>query len=572
MGLFVLIKSGPQAEGAIARATEAAIKRGFAAPTRRQVAGHDLLLAPKMVSPTPQLFEDAAGNFALAVGTLFYHGMFGAPALEQILTDAMGDGIDDAALRGSFALLTHLHGRLELVIDALGTYATYASVDDEIWSNSFLVAAAALPRRTLSSQGVYEYVFQGATYGGDTILRELRQLSPHRRYCVAPDRIDELRPIPLDLSPRKGDLSSQITLMRHVLNDNFAAIARAFGDKVDTALSGGYDSRLILALLRAHGVSPELHVYGVADDPDVKVAKTIAAGEKIALRHDDKSRHGRDEPAAIAEATEAQFWAFDGWPVDGVIGNGSDLATRRARAEGGKIALNGGGGEVFRNFFYLPNWEFTIDDMLATFYSQFDPKVTTPRFIERAYYEALNDKMMAIFIKRRQYLTRTEVEFVYPGFRGRFWTGRNTALNNHFGPALTPFFELNVVREAVRVPLGYKNHGVFEAALIAQIDPALARYPSVYGHSFQKAPPLIRRLKDWLTYIRPPALRRLSYRWQNRLRKPQPHKWLIGEHRAAYLPQGTPVMSEFFQVGAMTDSAQLNRLLTLEYLCRRLGI
>jgi hypothetical protein len=52
-------------------------------------------------------------------------------------------------------------------------------------------------------------------------------------------------------------------------------VAASFGDRVTCALSGGYDSRLILALLRRHGVSPRVYVYGPPGDKDVELARTI---------------------------------------------------------------------------------------------------------------------------------------------------------------------------------------------------------------------------------------------------------------------------------------------------------
>ena len=62
-----------------------------------------------------------------------------------------------------------------------------------------------------------------------------------------------------------GDLSRQSTplLRRH---------RERVGDRVGTALSGGYDSRLTLALCRAHGIRLSVHVYCNANDADVRVA------------------------------------------------------------------------------------------------------------------------------------------------------------------------------------------------------------------------------------------------------------------------------------------------------------
>ena len=74
------------------------------------------------------------------------------------------------------------------------------------------------------------------------------------------------------------------------LDPVFDSIVGSAGDRIDTAISGGYDSRLILALLRARGVRPRLHVYGSDADSDVRIARQICAGEGLTLEHIDKSR------------------------------------------------------------------------------------------------------------------------------------------------------------------------------------------------------------------------------------------------------------------------------------------
>ena len=74
--------------------------------------------------------------------------------------------------------------------------------------------------------------------------------------------------------------------------------------------------------------------------------------------------------------------------------------------------------------------------------------------------------------------------------------GKNNRVNNRFGPALTPFIDVNVVPDAVAIPLRYKNSGRFGGRMIALLSPELAAYPSDYGHSFTEDPPLARRLRD----------------------------------------------------------------------------
>ena len=89
------------------------------------------------------------------------------------------------------------------------------------------------------------------------------------------------------------------------------------------------------------------------------------------------------------------------------------------------------------------------------------------------------------------------------------------------------------------IPIGWKNHGAYEAELIRRADARLASYPSGYGHDFGGPPPLTQRLADYGTYLRPPWLRRYAYRLKNRMRgSGRLSEYLCQEYRDAALPEG----------------------------------
>jgi asparagine synthase (glutamine-hydrolysing) len=456
----------------------------------------------------------------------------------------------------------------------MGVYKIYRADAWSVVSSSFLLALTAIDRPLLDHQGVYEYVFEGATFGGRTIVKGLQLLD--RRQVGALGQRARLQAIP-DSRPEnlargafaRGAFARHVERTVGELSDWFGEFAAAFGGNVDTALSGGYDSRLILALARAGGRRPRVHVYGGPNDPDVAIAKAIAAGEGFPLEHIDKSARQPPSPGEFGAVVERNMLAFDGNPPDGIFDGGADLASRLDRCRGGALALNGGGGEIFRNFFYLRDGRFGIRDVLAAFHSQFDPASATELFAEGAYIAHMAHAMEQTLGRGGERLSRVEVEYLYPYFRCAFWMGRNNSINSRLGHALTPFIDPAIVAGALGVPLAFKNHGRFEAALIAAIDPVLARYPSAYGHDFVTPPPWQRRLKSTLDMWRPVMLRRYSFRLKARLKPAQRPRLLQADYLGQVVDPAMPAMARFFRLANLRAADQFARAATLEYLCQR---
>ena len=232
--------------------------------------------------------------------------------------------------------------------------------------------------------------------------------------------------------------------------------------------------------------------------------------------------------------------------------------------------LNGGGGEVFRNFFYLPDRPYSTKRFLWSFYNRFDPALCSARFNQTAYFRSMGEKVRKAAGAKNGVLTRMEVEFLYVGFRCRYWMGRNNGVNNALGYSLTPFIDANVIPAANSAPIGFKNFGKLEAAMIRMISPSLAKYDSAYGHNFDGDPPLSRKLKDLSTMLRPPELRKFTYRLRKRTRENWPYV-LGNDHIKTILPDGFPFMTQFFDVDRIGDGEQFSRICTLEYLFRRFG-
>jgi asparagine synthase (glutamine-hydrolysing) len=407
--------------------------------------------------------------------------------------------------------------------------------------------------------------------GNATVFDEVLLAPVNATIAVGKDRLEILaHRLPTPATVSAEPFEATIDQSMQLLDRYFAAVAASFADRVTCALSGGYDSRLILAWLRRHGISPRVYVYGPPGDKDVELARAIAEGEGFALEVVDKDKQLAFAPGEFGAVAYDNFLASDGYTWSGIFTNGAERTQRASRVNGNAVALNGGGGEIWRNFFYLLDRTYTPREILWSFYSQFDPETCTAAFDQEDYFRELEGKLETLIGCPQPSLPRPLVEWLYHYFRCRAWDGRINNINNSYGYVALPFLEPTVTEHASVIPIAWKNHGAYEAELIRRADPRLASYQSGYGHDFSGPPPLVRRLTDYATYLRPPWLRRFAYRVKNRVRRPA--EWpdyLQQEYRDAALPGGVQVMTELFQLDRVTDPAQAARILTLEYLVRQ---
>jgi hypothetical protein len=573
MGGFVLLHTRAGEDRSVAQSAAMAVFARMGMPTPRLLRGENYVLAvyPKRQATEPALQQFANGDFAYACGTLIYEAAVGRPAAAGFYRDCSRRSAPRDRAMGHYAVIMRKNGETAVVPDSFGGYLIFYDAARRIASSSFLAVASALDRVTLSAQGACEYVFNGVVSGDATVFDEVLLAPVNATITVGESRLEiHQDPISTPTVASAAPFEPTVERSMQILDQYFSTVVASFGDRVTCALSGGYDSRLILALLRRHGVSPRVYVYGPANDKDVCLARDIAEGERFALEIVDKDKQLTFTPDEFGAVAYENFLASDGYTWSGIFTNGAERDQRASRVSGNALALNGGGGEIWRNFFYLPDRTYSPREILWSFYSQFDPDTCTSAFDQGAYFRELEDKLQVVIGGHCALLPRPLVEWLYHYFRCRAWDGRINNINNTYGYVALPFLEPRLTEHASVIPIGWKNHGAYEAELIRRADPRLAAYPSGYGHDFSRPPPLSRRLADYGTYLRPPWLRRFVYRVKKRVLRPgELPDYLHEEYRDAALPGGVRVMSELFQLDRIADPAQTARILTLEYLVRQ---
>ena len=573
MGGFVLLHTAPGEDRSLAQAAalEALARMGMPAPRLLQGANFLLAIYPKRQASEPTLRQFPNGDFVCACGTLIYEDKVGKPAAAAFYRNCHGRSAPRDQALGHYAVILHKDGKTEILPDGFGGFLVFYDESRRVASSSFLAIASVLDRMTLGAQGACEYVFNGVVSGNATVFDEVLLAPVSATIAVGENCLEVLpRRLPTPATVSAEPFEAKIEQSMQLLDRYFAAVAASFGERVTCALSGGYDSRLILALLRRHGIRPRVYVYGPPGDKDVNLARAIAEGEGFALEIVDKDKQQAFTPGEFGAVAYDNFLASDGYTWSGIFTNGAERTQRASRVNGNAVALNGGGGEIWRNFFYLLDRHYTPREILWSFYSQFDPETCTAAFDQEDYFRQLEGKLEALIGCPQPSLPRPLVEWLYHYFRCRAWDGRINNINNSYGYVALPFLEPAVTEHASVIPLAWKNHGAYEAELIRRADPRLASYQSGYGHDFSGPPPLVRRLTDYGTYLRPPWLRRFSYRVKNRVRRSaELPDYLQQEYRDAALPGGVQVMTELFQLDRVTDPAQTARILTLEYLIRQ---
>jgi asparagine synthase (glutamine-hydrolysing) len=571
MGGFFLVCVGPHEDRGddVAKLQRAFAELGFSSPDIIKAEGYVFAAYPKFQSRGGGLKRYPNGDFAFVCGTCLSDGRGLTPAaLLYEQTTAIPPMTE--TVMGHYAAVLKKNGRTEIKLDGFGAYHIFYNLEARIVSSSFYAICSVLSAMTLSQQSACEYVFNGVVSGNETLFSEVKLAPIQARIIVGPHAMEVVHPkLPVTRSFNSNRRDASLRESIALLDRYFSAVAQSFGDRVCCALSGGYDSRLILAFLRRHGMNPSVYVYGGARETDVRVAQEIAQGEGFPLDVIDKDDRAIIPPAEFAETAHRNFLATDAYGYAGIFHNGAETEESARRVLGDTIAINGGGGEIFRNFFYLLDRGYTIREILWSFYSRFDPTTCTAVFDSESYYRSLERKVMHLLGSDERCLPRPTVEWLYHSFRCRAWDGKVDTIGGWYGFTAMPYLERSVTEHASALPLHWKNHGAYEAELIRRIDSRLAGYRSTYGHNFGRSPPPSRRVWDYWTYLRPPWLRRYTYRLRHFRRSGDWPGYLALPYREAVLPGGPVFMQRLLRIERIVDHTQYARVLSLEYALRQ---
>ncbi len=534
---------------------------------------YNILVFEKSISPVVNHAKNEAGDYVASSGCFFYKDQFGKPALELFLKEFEPDIYSPLGFMGVFTLIVKKNNRRFIISDPLGASRIFLNTEKSIWSSSFLALAENISGLTINKQGVYEYCFQETNYGSDTPINEIQMADSLCYYELGRNNVKSLRKtVPINFDFSRTSCDGLIEEHAALLQNQMGNVVASFGSKISTALSGGYDSRLMLSLACNSGVTPNVYVYGPNESPDVIVAKKIADGERFAINHIDKAKHPIPSFQTYREIVKDNFYALDGFPNESIFDFGANMKTRRERAENGTLILNGGGGEIYRNFFYLPDRPYSVDQLLDIFYSRYAKSFCTAEFTEQEYRSNLKRKIKYALQLENDLMSRAELEYAYPAFRLRYWTAKDNSNNNRLGSFLTPFLCYETVSKALNIPLKYKTHGIFQGDLINKVSPAMASYPSDYGYRFDQQVPFKTKVKNNLTIYRPSLLRRYSYSIQHKMATLNLPATLSSEYIDPIFNKSTPYMDQFLKMDEIKDSALLGRALTLEYLFQHLNL
>jgi asparagine synthase (glutamine-hydrolysing) len=517
----------------------------------------------------------ADGDFIAVCGSLLYKGEAGSRARQQLLHDFSAETFAWQDLVGTHSVLLRKHGSLYLFSDGLGASRLYRADGPSLWSNSFIAMLEIAAPRRLDVQACYEYVIAGSVYGEKTLVEGVEAMPPNTLVRFDADGNTDIRQLasPIRQSEDPARLAASLDACADRFNAQldavFGPIAANYGDRLRLSFSGGFDSRLMLAMLMRHGARPTLFVYGNDADEDVRIARLISRAEHLELQCVDKSLVPPTAPEAFAEQIERNLYAFDGWKVEMPLFDfGADREDRLRRHLDGQVPLNGSLGEIYRNFFYMPDRPSSTGAVVSTFYSQYDPRAFTDRFVEADYRRGMQQAIRQAIGADSDRLRRSQVELAYPMFRGRFWTGRDAANNQRFGTMFFPFLEHAAIANTASAPIRFKDLGRLQGCMISRINPRLAAYPSDYGFALGGARPLKYRVKTFLGTQRPPALRKLSFRLTRRHREARAGA-LSAEYLAQVIDPGFPVMRQLFEIERLNSAVQYGLVATLEYLAQR---
>ena len=374
-------------------------------------------------------------------------------------------------------------GRVVVAGDPLGILQVHV-VEGERWAacSTSALALATLSGAALDERALSVFALLGAHAGDETPFAGVRTLAPGQACTLADGRADRT---PLPATAEGGGDGDPVDAGASAVRASVAAVVAGY-DAVHLELSGGLDSRLLLAALRELPVAVTTMTVGSPGTPDVRVAGDLSRRLRLANEVVDLG--------GLASLSPADAWALVRRAAAGrdacgnAVGEGVLELVEDHSAQGPRIS--GQNGEFARGFYYagqppwprptpalagaLVRWRLTTNDAV-------DASLVDAGFREAgsARVGALIEESLRAY--GRPWLAATDE--LYLDLRMRRWVGPEHSAASRRHPVLAPFFHPAYLAWARRAAPADKRASRLCAAVLERMAPDLAALPLDSGRS-----------------------------------------------------------------------------------------
>ena len=284
------------------------------------------------------------GENAIHVEGLFlYRNECGSTAVKLFLEDFLETKISFDDIYGAYLAEIDLPDRQVFFSDNSGMRRFFIHWEDARFEKTFI---AALPKeeRNPNYAAIAQFLYFGCVYNSETIEKHVIQSSAGSYYEVRGGKIEEKSKM---LAPLKA-LDADEEILGKMMRTVCKAIP-AYGECFCT-ITGGVDSRSVLAHLLHNGIAPRLDITGSVEHEDVLIAKKIADKLGLELLAVEDSPEQGWIPEAMEGAAQGMF---------GVCGIYRLYKKAKRLQEIGDVLEFGGlAGEMYKNSFINQDFPF----------------------------------------------------------------------------------------------------------------------------------------------------------------------------------------------------------------------
>ncbi|ATE64027.1 hypothetical protein [Rhizorhabdus dicambivorans] len=278
---------------------------------------------------------------------------------------------------GEYAVVRLLpDGSLVAFSDRPGLHQLFHAADGApVVANRASLAATVLDDAAPDPAGQRWLAAIGYRVGTATAYRAVRQLAQERvlRFAAEGMAIDAMADPIVRLDRPRGFHPALDPLLDEGIAQAQAAIRLGIpaDGPVDLPITGGKDSRVVLALCLAAGLRDRLRLFtrGYAGHPDVVAGAGIAAA--LGLPHRREAPHGSDDAAVWSGRRFFDTVAAQAWQSDHMVGGWDLILGTRIAAD---TLISGHMGEVLKAYSKKPLPEGPLDPVaMVRLQAPFDP-------------------------------------------------------------------------------------------------------------------------------------------------------------------------------------------------------